>query len=663
MYQDHFHIQWKLEDRTSDTEMRLCRSLDLLLRRDDQRIPKPDLPTIRDEAKAGVYLSAEGVATNSTPRFQALEGATIVSNFLLSCIERGNSVHDDKEGPTAIKLLLPDADGYTARSDFLERRFDGCDLIDKIGGFLSPRQAVKSAFSDKAEGNKILSLIPAAVGGLRVKVPQDADLKETLTKLDAELNNRISFPWILSDQIPHKRLAWVEGRKDAELSRRMYEAAWALGISLVMIDNPGHWLEDDKGPYAHFREAFIPVRITPDEGFVERIVNAVRGYDKPIDGIMTVSDSRVIGVAKACEKLGLPTSPSRSYALAADKYTTRMMEPDRFDAFQVNSVAQLRQRLASRDHAPLPYPLIVKPSMGWGSECVAKVSKEADLIAATERASGRHATAPQRKTEVVIEPYIDGPEVDVNLVLLNKEIIFFEICDDFPSTGDFSSETSPGDFLETEIAFPSCLPDNELAVLRDSIHQSILRQGFITGVFHCEARVRDSSRHFTVEDGVLELRSKPADALPSREPGCFLLEINARPPGYMASTSVVLTYGVDYFVQQMLFSIADEVRFRALVKPFVNGPQYDLLLQFIPQDRAGMMKSEDPGLELYARCPELMANVREHKTWVKKGDIVLGPMANEAAWLAYFLVVSKKGREEVLRLGREIKREFRYELE
>lgn len=36
----------------------------------------------------------------------------------------------------------------------------------------------------------------------------------------------------------------------------------------------------------------------------------------------------------------------------------------------------------------------------------------------------------------MIEPYIDGPEVDANLVLLDGEVIFFEVTDDFPKPGD-----------------------------------------------------------------------------------------------------------------------------------------------------------------------------------------------------------------------------------
>ena len=64
---------------------------------------------------------------------------------------------------------------------------------------------------------------------------------------------------MLPEAVPRRRVARVQGREDIESSRQAYEAAWALGISLVMIDQVGHWLQDDNWPYAHLREAFIPI--------------------------------------------------------------------------------------------------------------------------------------------------------------------------------------------------------------------------------------------------------------------------------------------------------------------------------------------------------------------------------------------------------------------
>lgn len=69
---------------------------------------------------------------------------------------------------------------------------------------------------------------------------------------------------------------WVQGRADIESSRQFYEAAKSLGITLVVLDQSGHWLEDDHGPHVHYREAFISINVEGDEGLTQRIVDTVR---------------------------------------------------------------------------------------------------------------------------------------------------------------------------------------------------------------------------------------------------------------------------------------------------------------------------------------------------------------------------------------------------
>ena len=514
---------------------------------------------------------------------------------------------------------------------------------------------------NRSGDSELVDLIASSIGGILLRTSAHETPVEMLASYEAELCDRLAYPWLSPTSVSRKRLAFVEARKDIEVSKRMWEAAVALNIDLVIIDNPGHWLEDDHGPYAHFREAFVPTNISVDDGFTNRIVSAVQAYSFAIDGIMTVSDSRLIGVAKACEILSLPTSPSSSYIVAADKYRTRMMEPDHQGAFQVSSVSELQQHLKNVAGITICYPLIVKPTLGWGSECVTKVADEQQLLSAVSKASARHAESPQKSRTVAIEPYIDGPEVDANFVLLNGEVLFFEVTDDFPCTGDKNSTSAAHNFLETQMLMPSRLPADELQVLKTSIHQSILRQGFVTGTFHCEARMLGSKAEYRSVDGTLDLQINPSSQKVGSV-GVWLLEINARPSGYMESAAVNLVYGVDYFALQMLFAIGDEARFRDLAIPYRTGPQCNLLVQFVPQDKTGIMKNEDVGAELLASNPDIAEHVAEHKTWVKKGDKLLGPEGSELLWLAYFLIVHEK-REQTLRVGEDILRRLTYEVQ
>lgn len=579
----------------------------------------------------------------------------IVLNLLLEGSE--------KVSVAVFKFVLPEEDGYVARCDSLERRMAGFEFGRKTQSFLSPRDELKSTvFPAPSSADDLVSLFSQAIGAIHLHVQSKSQAKVSLSSAEKELENRISFPWLSRNPIAPKRLVWVEGCPDFEFSRRMYEAAWALGITLVIIDKPGHWLQDAEESYAYLREAFIPVNISVDEGFVGRIVAAVTGYDKPVDGIISVSDARVVGIAKACEILGLPTSPSAAYILAADKYKTHLTEPDDGGAFQVNSLEDLKAQLASNSDSKLEYPLIVKPCMGWGSECISKVSNEEELLQAAEKASARHAESPQLRTEVMIESYIEGPEIDANFVLIDGEILFYEIADDFPSPGDSSTATWSDNFQETANLLLTGLPQNEAFIIRDSIHQSLLRQGFLSGTFHCEGRVRYSSMHYKTLNNREDLYPNQPTNTSQRQPVFYLHEINARPAGYLESVATHLTYGVDQYALQLLYSLNDISRYRSLSQPFLKGPQWWLVLLIIPEERSGIMKSEDAGNELLERDAVLKAAVPDNKTVQKRGGILGGPQASSLSYLAYFSVISRKGRLEALELADGIRKGFVYEL-
>ncbi|GLB05488.1 hypothetical protein AtubIFM57258_000777 [Aspergillus tubingensis] len=649
-----FRCEWSKADPVKGFDGRRHESLNIVL------YPKNTLIT-QTEGINGVVSAVcyddeqDGDKEFNTSRILAPE----ITSFIIESIRKCKKGEDD-ESPVTMKFILSREDGYLARSDFLQQRLDGVKHVSWVVGFLRPLQKV-STLRVQIDGtaHDLSALLAMSVGAVLLDTGSGFDLHDTLHSVEEALCNRITYSWVVPTPIPQKRLAWVEGRKDADASRRMYEAAAALGITLVIIDKPGHWLQNDHGPYAHLREGFIATNIDVDEGFVEKIVTAVRSYDKPIDGLMTVSDSRLIGVARACEILGYPTSPSSAYVLAGDKYQTRMMEPDTHGAFRVFGTDELEEVLRSTE---VTYPLIVKPCLGWGSQAVTKVSTKIELFEAVEKACECHALAPQQRSDAVIEPYIDGPEVDANFVLLNGEVIFSEISDDFPSPGDRDSQQSHN-FVETMVHIPSALPLHELKVIRDTLHQSILRQGILTGTFHCEARLQYSSHEFRQDDNGFEdlYPRKDADTNDGRSVRVYL-EINARPAGYLETVGVNLVYGVDYFAQQMLFSVDDELRFKALCHPFPDGPRSNLSILVIQEDVAGVMKTEDATAELLRQYPELEPHVPLYATIKKKGDRLVGPKSSEVHFIAWMLVTAQK-RRECLRLVQNIRSNFRYEVE
>ena len=562
-----------------------------------------------------------------------------------------------------IRLVFSSVRGYLIRSDFLKQRLEFCAGVTRVESFISPFRAIPHADFQEVSPSRLSEVLSYAIGGLLLQEVEAGDFEGEFLRLDNEFKNRFSFSWLQADPILRRRIAWVQGRENIGVSRRAYEAAQALGVSIVMIDNPGHWLEDDNGPYAHLREAFIPVSIEVDQGFTQRIVDAVRGYKYPVDGLTTISDVRLLGVARACEILGLPTSPSTAYQNAGDKARTRMLEADAGESVTLSNATEVSSILSSEKGQQLVFPLVVKPSLGWNSDCVFKVRDPNELVDAVQRASKRHADAASPSLGVVIEPYIEGPEVDANLVLLEGQVVYFDIEDDFPTRGDAANAGMDDNFQETQVLLPSVLPKDEVQLLCESLYGSIRRQGFTSGVFHCEARVRHSTMLYTKKDGILDMRKKEEEQVKKRS--VYLHEINARPPGYLESVAVKLAHGVDYYALQILLCIgsAENSRVHALSKPFLNGPQFYLCILIIPQTRAGVMRTEDAGADLLRRHPELRKHVPDYDTYLKQGDVLEGPSARSLWWVANFSVISRISRLDCLRRARFIQENFVYELE
>lgn len=481
----------------------------------------------------------------STPEIDGAEAISPVSIefsepvaasiFLKNCLE---TVAKTRKG-AIIRFIFFTEPGHLVRSDLFVRRLECCAGIERVESFVTPLHAVPSApFRDMSPG-ELPEVLHHAISSLLALNIEAHDLERETIRLDTEFANRFSFAWLQAEPIPRRRIVWVQGRENIGVSRRAYDAAQGLGVSIVMIDNPGHWLEDDDGPHPYLREAFIPVDIEVNQGFTQRIVNAVQGYKHPVDGLMTISDVRLPGVAKACELLGLATSPFTAFQNAGDKARTRMLERDANESFTLSNAADLSSLFESERGRQLNFPLVVKPSLGWNSNCVTKVWSHEELVTAIRRASERHADAASPSLGVVVEPYIDGPEVDANIVLLDGKVVYFDIEDDFPTRGDATDAGIDDNFQETQVVLPSSLPSDEIQLLCESLHQSIRRQGFTSGLFHCEARVRHSTATYTDQDGIYDMEKKKEK--PTKGKSIYLHEINARPPGYLESVAVMLT--------------------------------------------------------------------------------------------------------------------------
>ncbi|RAK99512.1 ATP-grasp enzyme fsqD [Aspergillus ibericus CBS 121593] len=534
---------------------------------------------------------------------------------------------------SAIRLVFPSETGYLVRSDILSLRMVDLDLVQSAVSFAATPagKPFKPLLIDPDTASISLpSLFNSAVGGLLLQASSASqDHQSLLRQLDSEITNRLSFPWFLTSPPQRKTLAIVEGARSSPdhggLATGIYAAADALTIEMI-------------GPeYAHWRKEFLPVELEPPSALADRIVDALSGFS--VDGIVTFCDSFQVPVAQAANRLGLPTHPPEAYEIATDKYRTAVSEGRA--AYRAHNV---QEALEIVDRENLEYPFIVKPCQGFLSEGVFKVYNPEELVHAISNIHfDRHGT------EVVLEPYCDGPEVDVNFVLSERELVFCEVTDDFPKTADEDTQTMEPQqgstdqlksFLELTCVMPSKLPTHEIDLLRNSLHMSLLRLGFITGIYHVEARVQ----HFSMEYGQLAPDTTLVDLIPrpnptGKNPSVWLIEINPRFPGIQETAAVESAYGVDYCAIGLLAGLGDHERLRALAHPFQQRP--------LPI--SGIFDSDDVCAELKQRRPDLAKQISRCACFAKRGDKVYGPESGINSWVAYFNVFSRTSRQHVSR--------------
>ncbi|KAJ5173827.1 glutathione synthetase ATP-binding domain-like protein [Penicillium coprophilum] len=541
----------------------------------------------------------------------------------------------------ATKLILVPHGGYPCRSDILNLRLRDSDYVDSVIPFSCPDDGF-SPIPAQAD-DSLMALLPSSPGAFLLK--QIPSLPQELVEEDLRL--RLSFDWILPTKPIRRKIAMVGGRPAFDIAKGSfghqgaYEATKALDISMTIIDHPGHWLQDEA--YSYIRDGFIPIDVTDDAELPRRIAEAVEG--KGFDGLLTLSDEFVLPTVKAAEILGLPTEPIASYLQAHNKYEARQLLSPNIQSLLLDSVAQLDEPFVATQLQTFEYPLIVKPCQGGGSRGVKKAKDPSSLRQAVQTLEETGLT----KHGVLIETYVDGPEVDANFVLWDGELLFCEISDNFPCQADAIDASVADNFAETVMILPSRLDPAELQAIESSLYQGLLKLGFRSGVFHLEARVKNSPMRYQETDGFVELTHTGSTA--SCKPEVVLIEVNARPPGLQAVFAVAYTFGVDYSALQILRALDDHERFAALAQPFSSHNQYNCEIFFVPVHRENIRVPDDFCERVLQQLPEIAPYVtRAERTALKK---VVSPVGG-TGFIAYFLIWSRTSRKEILDIGERI---------
>ena len=217
-------------------------------------------------------------------------------------------------------------------------------------------------------------------------------------------------------------------------------------------------------PYA---DEYFNVSTTDMEG----IYSAAKAFKA--DGIITLcTDMPMRALANACEKLGLIGPDLDSAVAATDKEVM-------IKAFEANDVDHpfyivINKETDIKTVAKIEkYPVITKPTDNSGSRGIMLVNDAKELEKAI-----LYSSQNGREGNVIIEEYMVGPEVSVEMMVIDGMAHVIQVTDKLT--------TGAPHFVEIGHSQPSRLPEESVTAIKKLAKKAALAVGIKNGPAHAE---------------------------------------------------------------------------------------------------------------------------------------------------------------------------------
>lgn len=520
---------------------------------------------------------------------------------------------EDLDSDAPLLKQHSDAGGAATR---LHSKFEVEQLVASPGSLPKP-------FSAARREGLLRAMAPTATFEMLARVPKE--FLEAQTEEAQELRRKLTRGATLvfvSAGYPGKRF--------------IYERAAALGVKSVILDHPDSWSADlvKEGVIAKF----LPVDMSQssDEVFqqAEKLIRELGndGVTGPVDGLTTCVELSVPLTARLCEAFGLPGFRPESVDAARDKHRTRAALRDAGLPTPRNALIHCEAELREKGEL-VGFPAVLKPVSGAASLGVKKVTcmeelqacyqevaaelkslvvSSGALVKADPSGAGVNAASVVDLT-VLLEQYLDGSEVDVDIVMSEDEWRYAAVSDNGPTLEPY--------FNETWGVCPSLLSREQQKELKDLSVNCVKALGFSSGVFHVECKYTST--------------------------GPQLIEVNARMGGGPVRETNRLVWGVDLVEEAIFIALGIPARPPAPEKPLVS-----VGYTFYNARRSGRLMSTQCFEDVRSQ-----PDVFSVSPLVEAGGEVVGPADGLPTWLCVLMVTkptSQEAKEYVLKLEDEM---------
>lgn len=210
---------------------------------------------------------------------------------------------------------------------------------------------------------------------------------------------------------------------------------------------------------------------------IEAICRVAEDF-KP-DGIMTLAtDMPMRSIAAATSRLGLPGISMETAIKSTDK-------GEMIKAFKEHNVESPWFYIIEKDEqlqkvmSQIEYPCILKPTDNAGSRGVMLVNSEAEL-----REAYQYSVSQSRGGMVILEEYMTGPEVSVEVMVVDGEPHVLQVTDKLTTGAPY--------FVEMGHNQPSMLPMEDVERIKDLACRAVKSVGINCGPSHVEIKLTPS---------------------------------------------------------------------------------------------------------------------------------------------------------------------------
>lgn len=229
--------------------------------------------------------------------------------------------------------------------------------------------------------------------------------------------------------------------------RPVMEALHALGLGRITC------LHDER----NWAKNFVDDWIDGDPVYPsEETLQLVKRRAGKLDAVYTYDDYSVILTAFLSERLGLPGIPAAVAQTAKNKAALReLCARSGLPAARFTYCAPGDSDvLGAMERAGVTFPVVLKPAHGAGSVFVRRVNDQAELASQLANYTAALTADPVTQlwpdTGVLVEEYLAGPEVDIDLLIQNGSVRYAAVTDNFAPVEPY--------FMELGGEIPSALP-------------------------------------------------------------------------------------------------------------------------------------------------------------------------------------------------------------